>query len=109
MVIFQCDLTKMNKFRLDQKRTFAVTDKAIYNIHNQKVKGIFALSNMTGITRCANETKEGKLILHARHADFYYKAGDKIQRLIAAVILAYAKANEGKELPLFAVPEATLI
>lgn len=109
MVIFQCDLTKMNKFRLDQKRTFALTDKAIYNINKQKIKGIFTLSNLVGITRCESLSKEGKFIIHARHADFYYKAGDKTPRLIPAVILAYAKAHEGKELPLFAVPEPALL
>ena len=77
-LIFASKVKKINHFGMNQERTIAITDKAIYNIHKGKIKRSIMMNDCTALTKTVEPSKcKTEFTLHVQRTYDYRFISDE--------------------------------
>ena len=95
--LFSDEITKKNKFGFNQTRNFIITDTAIYNLKDKKLKRRFEISKLKGITVSVAKGSQD-FIIHGveQEHDYLYISNNKY--IIIYILEKVFEKLRGKEL-----------
>ena len=95
--LFSDEITKKNKFGFNQTRNFIITDTAIYNLKDKKLKRRFEISKLKGITVSVAKGCQ-EFVIHGNEAEHDYLFNSKNKYIIIYILEKVFEKLRGKEL-----------
>ena len=96
-LLFSDEIAKKNKFGFNQTRNFVITDTAIYNLKDKKLKRRFEISKLKGITvSVAKGSQEFVIHGNEQEHDYLYLSNNKY--IIIYILEKLYEKLRGKEL-----------
>ena len=95
--LFSDEIAKKNKFGFNQTRNFVITDTAIYNLKDKKLKRRFEISKLKGITVSVNKGSQ-EFVIHGNEAEHDYLFISKNKYIIIYILEKVFEKLRGKEL-----------
>ena len=96
-LLFSDEITKKNKFGFNQTRNFIITDTAIYNLKDKKLKRRFEISKLKGITVSVAKGCQ-EFVIHGNEAEHDYLFNSKNKYIIIYILEKVFEKLRGKEL-----------
>ena len=95
--LFSDEISKKNKFGFNQTRNFVITDTAIYNLKDKKLKRRFEISKLKGITVSVSKGSQ-EFVIHGNEAEHDYLYNSKNKYIIIYILEKVFEKLRGKEL-----------
>ena len=95
--LFSDEISKKNKFGFNQTRNFVITDTAIYNLKDKKLKRRFEIAKLKGITVSVSKGSQ-EFVIHGNEAEHDYLYNSKNKYIIIYILEKVFEKLRGKEL-----------
>ena len=95
--LFSDEIAKKNKFGFNQTRNFVITDTAIYNLKDKKLKRRFEISKLKGITVSIAKGSH-EFVIHGNEQEHDYLFISKNKYIIIYILEKSFEKLRGKEL-----------